>query len=62
MSEAQDGSVIRRIIHRGEGRQSPNEDATVEINLKGIYEEKVFDERTIEYIVGLSFLEDIPSG
>lgn len=62
MSECGDGSVIRRILRQGEGRQSPNEDSTVEIDLKGICEGKVFDERSIEMIVGLTFIENVPKG
>lgn len=62
ISDEKDGSIIRRIIRRGEGRQSPNEDGTVEISLKGIHQGNVFDERTVEFIVGLPFLEQIPLG
>ncbi|CAF3713293.1 unnamed protein product [Rotaria sp. Silwood1] len=62
LSDENDGSIIRRIIRRGEGRKSPNEDGTVEINLKGIYKDNVFDERTVQFIVGLGFLQHIPLG
>jgi hypothetical protein len=62
ISDEKDGSIIRRIIHRGEGRESPNEDGTVQIYSKGIYQEKIFDERTVEFVVGLPFLQDIPLG
>ncbi|CAF4733481.1 unnamed protein product, partial [Rotaria sp. Silwood2] len=62
LSDENDGSIIRRIIHRGEGRKPPNEDGTVEIKLKGIYQDNVFDERTVQFIVGLAFLQHIPLG
>ncbi|CAF3467973.1 unnamed protein product [Rotaria socialis] len=62
LSDGKDGSIIRRIIRRGEGCESPNEDATVEINLKGMYQDKIFDERTVRFFVGLGFLEQVPSG
>jgi FK506-binding protein 4/5 len=62
LTDENNASIIRRIIRRGEGRQSPNEDATVEINLKGIYQDKIFDERTVQFIVGLAFLQHIPLG
>ncbi|CAF1203312.1 unnamed protein product, partial [Rotaria sordida] len=62
LSDENDGSIIRRIIRRGEGRKLPNEDGTVEINLKGIYKDNVFDERTVQFIVGLGFLQHIPLG
>ncbi len=62
LSNENDGSIIRRIIRRGKGRESPNEDGTVEINLKGIYQDKIFDERTVQFIVGLGFLHHIPLG
>ncbi|CAF1291831.1 unnamed protein product [Adineta steineri] len=60
ISEEQDGSMIKRIIQRGSGRYLPNEDATVDIKLKGTYQNKIFDERTIQFIVGLPFLQNIP--
>ncbi len=62
LSDENDGSIIRRIIHRGEGRESPNEEGTVEINLKGIYQEKIFDQRTVQFVVGLAFIKNIPLG
>lgn len=62
LSDENDGSIIRRIFRRGEGRKSPNEDGTVEIKLKGIYKDNVFDERTVEFAVGLGFLKKIPFG
>ncbi|UJR16994.1 hypothetical protein I4U23_003892 [Adineta vaga] len=62
ISDEKDGSIIRRIIRRGEGRELPNEDSTVEIHLKGTYQGKIFDERTVQFVVGLGFLQQIPLG
>ncbi len=62
ISDENDGSIIKRIIQRGEGREYPNEDGTVEVKFKAIYQDDIFDERTVEFVVGLAFLQNIPLG
>ncbi|CAF4139210.1 unnamed protein product [Rotaria sp. Silwood2] len=49
LSDGKDGNIIRRIIRRGEERESSNEDATVEINLKGIVERALYKMPHNEY-------------
>ncbi|CAF4387424.1 unnamed protein product [Rotaria sp. Silwood2] len=49
LSDGKDGNIIRRIIRRGEERESSNEDATVEINLKGIVERALYKMSYNEY-------------
>ncbi|CAF1662587.1 unnamed protein product, partial [Adineta ricciae] len=60
ISDEKDESIIRRILHRGVGREFPNEDATVDVHLKGTYQDKVFDDRTVQFVMGLGFLQQIP--
>jgi len=55
-------SIIRRTLKQGEGWSKPNEGASVEVLLKGTYEDKVFDERTVSFTVGEGFIQNIPEG
>jgi FK506-binding protein 4/5 len=49
-------------LKRGEGWAKPNDGSHVDITLKGTYENRVFDERTVKFIIGEGFLENIPEG
>ncbi len=49
-------------MKRGEGWAKPNDGSHVDITLKGTYENRVFDERTVKFIIGEGFLENIPEG
>ena len=62
LSEAKDHSIIRRTLKKGEGYTKPNDGASVEVTLKGTFEDRVFDERTVSFIVGEGFLQNIPEG
>jgi len=62
LSEEKDQSIIRRTLKQGEGWSKPNEGASVEVLLKGTYEDKVFDERTVSFTVGEGFIQNIPEG
>jgi len=62
LSEEKDQSIIRRTLKQGEGWSKPNEGASVEVLLKGTYENKVFDERTVSFTVGEGFIQNIPEG
>lgn len=62
ISEAKDQSILRRIYKRGESWAKPNDGSQVEVTLKGIYEDRVFDERTVKFTVGEGYLENIPEG
>ncbi|UJR38593.1 hypothetical protein I4U23_031258 [Adineta vaga] len=61
ISEERDESILRRIIKRGDGYEPTNEDSIVEVDLKGIYQDKIFDERTVTFIAGAGIVENIPS-
>ncbi|CAF0841518.1 unnamed protein product [Adineta ricciae] len=60
LSEAKDHSIVRRTLKKGEGWAKPNDDASVEVKLKGTHDGKVFDERTVSFIVGEGFIQNIP--
>jgi len=62
ISKEGDRSILRRVIRRGDGYDTPNEDASVEISLKGIYQGQVFDERTVSFVAGAGCVENIPEG
>lgn len=62
LSENKDGSIIRRTLKKGEQWSKPNDGASVEVSLKGTYENKVFDERTVSFTVGEGFIQNIPEG
>jgi len=62
LSEGKDQSIVRRTLKKGEGWAKPNDGASVEVHLKGTHDNKVFDERTVSFIVGEGFLHNIPEG
>jgi len=62
LSEAKDQSIIRRTLRKGEGWTKPNDGASVEVILKGTYNNQVFDERTVSFTIGEGFLQNIPEG
>ncbi|CAF3471368.1 unnamed protein product [Rotaria sp. Silwood1] len=62
LSPNHDGSITRRILKRGEGHIKPNEDAKVELKLKGTHNGRIFDERIVNFIAGEGCVHDIPHG
>jgi len=62
LSEGKDESIIRRTLRKGEGWSKPNEGASVDVILKGTYENTVFDERTVSFTLGEGFIQNIPEG
>ncbi|CAF0988898.1 unnamed protein product [Didymodactylos carnosus] len=62
ISEAKDQSVIRRILTKGDEWSHPNDGASVEVSLKGTYEGRVFDERTVSFVMGEGVLKNIIPG
>ncbi|CAF1929573.1 unnamed protein product [Rotaria magnacalcarata] len=61
-SPEQDGSIRRRMIKAGEGNLRPNEGATIEMMLKGMYNDQILEERTSTFILGEGCEENIPAG
>lgn len=43
---------MKEIISEGNGEQTPNDGASVEINLIGKHDGKVFDERDAKFVIG----------
>ncbi|XP_073477772.1 peptidyl-prolyl cis-trans isomerase FKBP4 [Aquarana catesbeiana] len=62
LSKEEDGGIIRRIRVKGEGYSKPNEGAVVELKLQGIHNERVFDERELQFEVGEGESLGIPPG
>lgn len=62
ISKEGDRTVLRRVLRRGTAAETPNENSSAEIRLKGFYEGEVFDERTVTFIVGAGCVDDIPPG
>lgn len=62
ISEGKDQTIIRRIFKKGEGWAKPNDGSNVDVSLKGTYENRVFDDRKLKFIVGEGSLKDIPEG
>lgn len=62
LSTEEDGGIIRRIRVKGEGYSKPNEGAVVELKLQGIHNERVFDERELQFEVGEGESLGIPPG
>ena len=57
-----DRTILQRVLRKGDGIESPNEDSSVEIRLKGTYQGEVFDDRTVSFVVGAGCVENIPPG
>ncbi|XP_064604000.1 peptidyl-prolyl cis-trans isomerase FKBP4-like [Liolophura sinensis] len=52
ISEERDGGVTRRVIRKGEGYKTPNEGATVDVHITGRYNDAIFDDRNVQFILG----------
>jgi len=62
VSKEKDGSIIKRTRTAGEGYDQPNDGSQVEIQIRGVANRKVFDERKVEFEVGEGLDKDIPRG
>jgi len=62
ISKDKDMGVVKRIKTNGEGYDQPNDGSQVEMYLKGYYNEKTFDERTVDFEVGEGLASGIPRG
>ena len=62
LSEEKDQTILRRVLSKGEESSRPNDGSRVEISLKGIHENQVFDDRTVKFILGEGFLQNIAEG
>lgn len=62
LSEEKDQSILKRMLVSGEGGAKPKDGSEVEISVKGIYENRVFDERSVKFVIGEGVLHHIPQG
>lgn len=52
LSPKKNEGIVRFIIEKGEKKGSPKEGALVKVTLKGTYEDRVFEEREVEFNLG----------
>ena len=57
-----DLGVVKRIKVNGEGWDMPNDGAQVEAEIKGLVDNKVFDERTVKFEMGEGSECGVPRG
>jgi FK506-binding protein 4/5 len=62
LSTTKDQGILKRVLKSGEGYSTPNEGATVSVYLKGTCQDRVFDERDLDYEVGEGSKLDIIEG
>ncbi|KAK4311688.1 hypothetical protein Pmani_016823 [Petrolisthes manimaculis] len=62
LSQKKDGGIIRRNIVAGEGYQTPNEGAVLEVHIVGKLNGTVFDERDVKFSLGEGSEHNIPEG
>ncbi|GAB1609875.1 peptidyl-prolyl cis-trans isomerase FKBP4-like isoform X1 [Argonauta hians] len=62
LSPKKDESIIKRVIAKGEGSDTPNEGATVNVHYIGYHGDKKFDERDVTFIIGEGNAEDVVEG
>lgn len=52
LTSQKDGGILRRILKKGEGFTSPNDDASVEVHLLGRLNNTVFEDRDVTFSLG----------
>ncbi|XP_014791337.1 peptidyl-prolyl cis-trans isomerase FKBP4 isoform X1 [Octopus bimaculoides] len=62
LSPKKDDSIIRRMISKGEGTDTPNDGATVNVHYIGYYEDKQFEDRDVTFVIGEGSAEDVIEG
>lgn len=58
----QDKGIMKRIQTEGKGFEKPNDGSKVEIEIKGVCDGAVFDERSLEFEIGDGASVNIPEG
>ncbi|CAF0799168.1 unnamed protein product [Adineta steineri] len=62
ISDDRDGTILRRVIKKGDAYEPTNEDSVVEVMIKGTYNKgEVFDERTVTFYAGAGAVQNIPA-
>lgn len=62
LSQKKDGGIIRRNVTAGEGYQTPNDGALLEVHIKGKVNGTVFDDRELIFPLGEGSEHNIPEG
>jgi len=62
ISKDHDMGIVKRIKCNGDGYDQPNDGSQVEIEIKGLHGDKVFDERKVSFEVGEGLDVGIPRG
>ncbi|ROT67118.1 peptidyl-prolyl cis-trans isomerase FKBP4 isoform X1 [Penaeus vannamei] len=62
LSSKKDGGIIRRIMAEGEGYQTPNDGAIVDVHVVGKVNGTSFDDREVQFPLGEGTEHNIPEG
>lgn len=52
LSKDQDEGILRTRLHKGEGFESPNDGASCEVHITGRYNDQIFEDRDVSFVVG----------
>lgn len=59
ISEENDGSIVRRILEKGEGYRTPSDGGTVEVHITGKCNGVVFEDRDVNFSLGEGLAEGL---
>lgn len=62
VSTLKDGGIEKFILRKADKRRSPKDGSHVNIYIAGTYENKVFDDRDVEFDIGEGSDQDIVEG
>lgn len=62
LTENHDGGIIRHQLQKGSGLSSPKEGASVEVHIIGRHNSRIFEDRTVTFILGEGADDGIPEG
>ncbi|XP_011495235.1 PREDICTED: FK506-binding protein 59 [Ceratosolen solmsi marchali] len=62
LSPDKDKGITRKLIKAGQGHSSPNDGGVVDINIVGLYDDQVFEERDVKFELGEGEAEGIVEG
>ncbi|XP_034251237.1 FK506-binding protein 59-like isoform X2 [Thrips palmi] len=62
LSPKENGAIIRTLISVGDGHSNPNEGSQVDVHLVGKYQNKVFEDRSVNFCLGEGIESGVPDG
>lgn len=62
LSPDHDGAITRHTLEKGEGYQMPNDGASVKVAIVAKFNDKVVDQREIDFVIGEGSEHNIPEG